>query len=187
MNTKTLFIISTILIQVTSARSQGTLTWQFDSTNFVVQPTDNILITGTVINSSDTPYVIPNGTAAFWTGDLYAHYNFSWLINDIVGETVPAQGTLQFDFGTLAPIGDYVQPGVYQPGGVYYPGGADQPSPGAIDLGAGLQYSDNAFVVTVVPEPSTMALLAAGGGMAGLLLRRRSLIRRCCLTNREAV
>lgn len=154
---------------VSTAQSQGTLSWQFDSTAFVVQPSDQILLTGTVSNPTDTPFIISSGASAFWTGDLSSAYNFTWSLQ-ITGQSVPANGTLQFDFGTLTPIGDYAQPGVYQPGGV------SQPSPAGIYFSAGAldyTYSANTFVVTVVPEPRTMALLTASIGLAGVLLKRR--------------
>jgi|ERR1039457_602563 hypothetical protein len=166
MRIKTLLLICTILAEATEAWSQGTLTWRFDSTEFIVRPTDQILITGTVTNSSDAPDLISADGSAFWTGELWPHYDFTWLVA-IAGDIVPAHGALQFDFGTLIPIGGNVQPGIYQSGS------------GAIGFDAidfQYQYSDNTFVVTVVPEPSTMALLAAGGGMIGFLLKRRSLI-----------
>lgn len=174
MSTKALLIVWTIFAGAALARSQSPLAWQFDNTDFVVQPTDSILLTGTITNASDAPYVIPfgpdpQGVSAFWTGNLNPNYTFSQQL-EILGDTVPAHGILQFDFGALTPTEGYAQPGEYQPGGV------DIPSAGAIDFGGGLQYSDNTFEVTVVPEPGIMAFLAAGGGMAGLLLKRRNLI-----------
>ena len=91
-------VIFAILSGASLARSQGTLSWQFDSTAFVVQPTDQILLTATVTNSSDAPYLIQNGGGgASFTGNLQFYYQVSWLLN-ISGKTVPADGTLQFDF-----------------------------------------------------------------------------------------
>src|SRR6185503_12439040 len=108
MSIKFLFVILTILSGDSLAHSQGTVSWQFDNTAFIVHPTDKILITGTVTNSSDTPFVFQGGGASF-TGDLQFYYQLSWLL-DLFGKTVPANGTLQFDFCTLLPIGGYVQP-----------------------------------------------------------------------------
>ena len=113
MNIKIMSVILAILSGASLARSQGTLSWQFDSTAFVVEPTDQILLTGTVVNSSDTPYLIqPGGEVASFTGDLQYYYQVSWLL-DFLGKTVPADGSLQFDFCTLIPIGGYVQPGIF--------------------------------------------------------------------------
>ncbi len=157
-------VIFAILSGASLARSQGTLSWQFDSTAFVVQPTDQILLTATVTNSSDAPYLIQNGGGgASFTGNLQFYYQVSWLLN-ISGKTVPADGTLQFDFCTLIPIGGYVQPGVYQ---------ADPISnPAAINFGVTLDRSlvpsQNYFQITVVPEPSIVCL--GGVGLAFMFM-----------------
>ena len=162
MNIKIMSVILAILSGASLARSQGTLSWQFDSTAFVVEPTDQILLTGTVVNSSDTPYLIqPGGEVASFTGDLQYYYQVSWLL-DFLGKTVPADGSLQFDFCTLIPIGGYVQPGIYQ---------ADPISnPADINFGGGLLPSQNFFQITVVPEPSTVCL--GGVGLACIFMLR---------------
>ena len=154
MSTKIISTIFAIFAGVCAARSQGTLSWRFDSTAFVVQPTDQILLTATVSNSSDTPYLIQGGGASF-TGDLQFHYEVSWLLN-VFGKTVPANGTLQFDFCTLLPIGGYVQPGIYV---------ADPVSnPATINFAGNNNEipSQNYFQITVVPEPSIMRLGGVG-------------------------
>jgi hypothetical protein len=157
MSIKILSLIFAIFSGVSAAWSQGTLSWQFDSTDFVVQPTDQILLTGTVSNSSDTPFLIQGGGASF-TGDLQFHYQVSWLLN-IFGETVPADGTLQFDFCTLTPIGGYVQPGIYQADPISNPAGINF---AGIDDISYLLPSQNYFQITVVPEPSTFCLAGVG-------------------------
>jgi hypothetical protein len=158
MSTKILPVTFAILSGVSAAWSQGALSWQFDSTDFVVQPTDQILLTGTVSNSSDTPFLIQGGGASF-TGDLQFYYQVSWLL-DIFGETVPAEGTLQFDFLTLTPIGGYVEPGIYQADPISNPAAINF---AGIDDIRYLLPAQNYFQITVVPEPSTFCL--AGGGL----------------------
>jgi hypothetical protein len=166
MSTKTLSVVLAILSGASLARSQGTLSWQFDSTAFVVQPTDQILLSGTVSNSSDTPYLIPGAGASF-TGDLQWDYEVSWLLA-LFGRTVPADGTLQFDFCTLKPIGGYVRPGVYV---------ADPISnPAFINFGGGPVYSQSFFQITVVPEPSIMRLGGVGFALPGVLRLRRKVV-----------
>jgi hypothetical protein len=163
ISVKLLSVVVTVVSGVAVARSQSTLTWKFDQTNFVVQPTEQILLTGTVTNSSDTPYFIQAGASSF-TGNLQDTYHFSWLLN-VYHQTVPADGVLHFKFGTLTPIGGYVKLGVYQ---------ADPVSnPAFINFAglSGLQYlnlSQNGFTITVVPEPSVICL--GGVGVAFLLM-----------------
>lgn len=156
-------VIFAILSGTSLARSQGTLSWQFDSTAFVVQPGDPILLTGTVTNSSDTPYLIPGGGASF-TGDLQFNYQVSWLLN-VYGKTVPADGTLQFNFCTLTPIGGYVQPGVYQADPVSNPAAINF---AGIPDNSYLLPSQNYFQITVVPEPSVVCL--GGVGLAFIFM-----------------
>ena len=157
MSIKLLSVIFAFLSGASVARSQGTLSWQFDSTDFVVQPTDQILLTGTVSNSSTAPFLIQGGGASF-TGDLQFHYEVSWLLN-ISGQTVPADGTLQFAFCTLIPIGGYVQPGVYQADPISNPAAINF---AGIDDISYLIPSQNYFQITVVPEPSTVNFGVAG-------------------------
>jgi hypothetical protein len=108
MSNHILSVIIATFSTICLARSQGKLSWQFDTTAFSVQPTDQILLTGTLSNSSDSPFVIQGGGARF-TGDLQWHYQVSWLF-DISGATVPADGTLQFDYCILTPIGGLCSP-----------------------------------------------------------------------------
>jgi hypothetical protein len=153
MSIKILLVVITIFSGASLARSQGTLSWQFDSTDYVVQPTDQILLTGTISNSSDTPFFI-QGAGASFTGDLQFHYQVSWQLA-LFGQTVPADGTLQFDFCTLLPIGGSVDPGVYVADPISNPAWLTLVG---TDTTESEIPSQNFFQITVVPEPSTTSL-----------------------------
>jgi hypothetical protein len=182
MNIKILLVVIAIFSGASLARSQGTLSWQFDSTDYVVQPTDQILLTGTISNSSDTPFFI-QGAGASFTGDLQFHYQVSWQLA-LFGQTVPADGTLQFDFCTLLPIGGSVDPGVYVADPISNPAWLTLVG---TDTTESEIPSQNFFQITVVPEPSTTSL-----GVVALIFisilrfwKRRVLdVRPCCLTSR---
>jgi hypothetical protein len=168
MSTHIWSVIIAIFSTISLARSQGTLSWQFDTTAFFVQPTDQILLTGTLSNSSDSPFVIQGGGARF-TGDLQWHYQVSWLF-DISGATVPADGTLQFDYCILTPIGGFVQPGVYSTDPISNPASI---FPWIDDIEYFLP-SQKYFQITVVPEPSIIRL----GGVGLLFLSALSAMKR---------
>jgi hypothetical protein len=168
MSNQILSVIIATFSTMCLARSQGTLSWQFDTTAFFVQPTDQILLTGTLSNSSDSPFVIQGGGARF-TGDLQWHYQVSWLF-DISGATVPADGTIQFDYCILTPIGGFVQPGVYSTDPISNPASI---FPWIDDIEYFLP-SQNYFQITVVPEPSIICL----GGVGLFLLSALSVMKR---------
>jgi hypothetical protein len=153
-----------LLIQAPWGWAQGTLAWWYDNTNYVVGPSDQILVTGTIANSSLDPYTIP-GAGANFSGDLQKVYDFTFLL-DLYGHTVPGHGVLQFPFGLLTPIKGYVQPGTYvaDPAWIGF-GGSGPISP------------ENNFHITVqAPEPSVPGLGGAGLMLFGAVQswRRRS-------------
>jgi len=151
MSTKIILVVLVLLTVTPVARSQGTLAWYFDTTEFVVQPTDQILLTCTVSNLSGQAYTI-FGWGSSFGGPLQYHYAFSPLI-DLDSKIVPGYGSLQFDYGTLTPIGGYVTPGTYyaDPARINF---SPIPSTG--------QLSENTFQITVVPEPTSLALTTIG-------------------------
>ena len=143
--------------------AQGTLYWQWDNAAYYVQPTDQILLTGTISNASDTPFLIVGAGASF-TGGSQAYYNFSYDFN-FYGKTVPANGTLEFDFGILTPIGGHV------PDGVYYSDSAFLNLSEDAITETGPIFPQNSFEIFVsVPEPSTIRLL---GVVLGSVLAQR--------------
>ncbi|MGA2557258.1 MAG: PEP-CTERM sorting domain-containing protein [Verrucomicrobiota bacterium] len=147
--------ISITFASLSAAWAQGTVAWCWNNTDVVVNPTDQILLTGTITNDSAQPYVIPAsaGAAAFW-GDLQPLYSVFWEI-DFYDKTVPANGTLFFNFGTLTPIAGAVEPGIY-PGNNAW-----------VDLtGLGGQSPLNTFEIAVVPEPNVIALFGLGTVLA---------------------
>ena len=94
-----------------------------------------------------------------FAGDLQKVYDFSFRLN-LFGRIVPGNGTLQFDFGTLTPIGGYVSPGTYQ---------AD-PARISFDEFDNPRESVNTFEITVIPEPSVNCL--GGVGLTVLFMLR---------------
>jgi hypothetical protein len=165
MNWRILLLFFVLLIQPFSAWAQGTLAWSYDNTDYLVHPSDQIVVTATVTNSSLDPYTI-SGYSANFSGDLQKLYDFTFLLN-LTGRTVPGQGVLHFDFGMLTPIGGYVAPGVYD---------AD---PAWIGFGVGPSplSPDNNFRITVeVPEPSVWNV----GGVGLLLFGALQLWRHSC-------
>ena len=156
MRTTVLAVALALCLEAPWAWAQGTIAWYFDNTNFVVLPSDQILVTATVTNLSATPFKF-DGIAGNFSGDLQKHYDFTPQ-QDLFGKTVPGYGALEFAFGTLTPVGGAV------PLGTYY---AD---PAAFNFGLGLQYSENTFDITVVPEPTLLGL--GGVGVAWLWTRR---------------
>jgi hypothetical protein len=168
MSTRIFSVIFAVFGTISLAYSQGTLSWRFDTTSFFVQPTDQILLTGTLSNSSDSPFVIQGGAARF-TGDLQRHYEVSWLLT-LFGQTVPAHGTLQFDYCNLTPIGGFVQPGVYSTDPISNPAFI-------FPLIDDIEYflpSQGYFQITVVPEPSITRL----GGVGLIFLFGLSVLKR---------
>jgi len=165
MNIKLLSWVSVILLNVSGAWAQGNLTWQFDNADFVVQPTDQILVTGTLANDSSQPYTITEGTGVGYSiAGLQSVYTFTWLL-DLTGDIIPPNSTLQFDLCTLTPIDGFVQPGVYQEPPIY------------INFSLySLQPSSNTFEVTVIPEASMINPLVVGLACLGIL----SLLKRAC-------
>jgi hypothetical protein len=137
MKAKILSIMFALLVHTPFTWAISTLSWSFDQTSFIVLPSDQIVVTATVRNSSDQPYTIPGSPASF-SGDLQKLYDFLWL-GDLFNQTVPANGELQFTFGTLTPIGGCVPPGTYFADPAYY------------RFGDGFQLSENTFQITVLP------------------------------------
>jgi hypothetical protein len=165
MSARVFWLILTVLgVAPFAAKSQ--LYWQFDTTEFVVQPTDSILITATITNSSNTPYLIQNYGAAFG-GSLQSQYQISFLLN-LAFKTVPAYGTLDFNFCELTPIGGQAAAGVYY--------SAPPPDEPILNVGLGSMPSQNSVQITVVPEPATVFL--AGVGLAFLSIFRLRILAR---------
>ena len=161
-----------LLAATPSVWSQNTpLRWWFDSTTFVVQPSDEIHVTATLTNTSSQPFTFMGAGSSF-TGDLQTLYDFKIPSDGFLapaepgqsGETtVPAHSSLDFSFGDLIPIGGYAPVGTY----------AADPALLQFDFAAP-QAPENTFRIEVVPEPSI--LLLGGVGLAwlvGILLKRK--------------
>jgi hypothetical protein len=154
MNVRIFFAISILITGAVAVDAQGTLSWQYDTTSYVVSPTDTITVSATVFSSSDTPYLIKGGGESY-TGSSQYFYGVTWL-DFLGGETVPAHGTLHFNFIKLSPIGGYVQPGVYNSDSAFI-------NFAGIDDVSAVVYPQNSFQITVaVPEPSTAPLAGVG-------------------------
>jgi hypothetical protein len=138
MKAKILSIMFALLVHTPFTWAISTLSWSFDQTSFIVLPSDQIVVTATVRNSSDQPYTIPV-SHAFFAGELQKLYDFVWMGDELFMQTIPANGEIQFTFGTLTPIGGCVPPGTYF---------AD---PAYVGFGGGFQLSENTFQITVLP------------------------------------
>ena len=73
MSTRVVSVIFALLVVTPVARSQGAFEWYFDTTEFIVQSTDQILLTCTLTNHSDQ-YFIPVGGTARFSGPLQNFY-----------------------------------------------------------------------------------------------------------------
>lgn len=145
----------------TAAWSQTSLEWYFDNTHFLVSPSDQVVLSATVTNTSLQPVALTFWGATF-AGDLQSRYSLTWVLNLPV-QIVSAHGTVPFILGTLAPIGSFVPPGTYHadPAWIYFEPNIPQ-------------YSANSFQIEVVPEPSVWALLTGGVLITSFIRRTRS-------------
>jgi hypothetical protein len=159
MNAKILSVMFALLVHTPFTWAISTLSWSFDQTDFIVLSSDQIVVTATVRNSSDQPYTIP-GVGGSFGGLLQTHYDFTFMVGELSNQTVPANGDLQFTFGTLTPLGGCVAPGTYF---------AD---PAALNFGTGLLPSENTFQITVLPTGCTPYVppLVPDTGSGALLL-----------------
>jgi hypothetical protein len=160
-------LLSLVLLTATPAAwSQDTpLRWWFDSTRFVVQPSDEIHVTATLTNTSSEPITIL-GVGRSFTGDLQKLYDFKVVLDLPPMTVVPAHSTLDFGFGDLIPIGGHVPVGTFD---------AD-PALLQFAIFAAPQPPENTFQIEVVPEPSVLLLSGVGSALlVGVrLLKRKS-------------
>jgi hypothetical protein len=152
MNARIYSIIIALLIEAPVAWSQGTLAWHFNSTSFVAQSTDPIPLAATITNASDMPYVIDLVGSGIGGSEIVNFFDVDWNTG-LHGETVPAYGTLLFNYGTLLPWGGYVPPGTYH------------------ETFADLWFSSvdtiflpsqNTFQILIIPEPTPIVLTVVG-------------------------
>jgi len=153
-------------IAASSTFSQGNLAWYFNNEHYTVTPSETIQVFATVTNSFEVPITI-GGYSGSFSGELQKSYKYTFNPYEMLG-TVPAMGVRSFEFGVLTPVGGFVSPGKYYSDPAWY------------DFGLGIQGSDNAFDIVVVPEPTVLEF--AGIGMA--VSSGRWVLRRYLLTSR---
>ncbi len=109
-------VLGVIQVSAPSAASAETIwAWSFNETNFVVGPTDSIVLQATVFNSPlSTEPIMKIGGGSF-TGDLQAIYDFEFGSNaQFLGLSLAPGDDFSFVLGTLTPIGGSVPIGTYQ-------------------------------------------------------------------------
>ncbi|MCC6233952.1 MAG: hypothetical protein IT580_15005 [Verrucomicrobiales bacterium] len=156
-------IVASVMVLASAATAEASLLWSFDPAMRTVGPRESILMTATLENTSDTPVFIDSGPASF-TGDFQKIYDWTPILN-LFGRTIPANGSLDFDFGLLTPVGGVVEPGTY----------VSDPAYLFINGSAPIE-AQTRFTVQVVPDtdPSTLCLLAlACSGPVWLARRAR--------------
>lgn len=148
--------------------------WSFDETEFVIGPSESIVIEATIYNdASSTMDMSILGVGASFTGDLQKTFDFTFGPTgddvdfgiDFVGLTIPPGGAVPFVFGILTPIDGLA------PVGEYF---AD---PASLSLNVNGVFSDprfstNTFTVKVVPEPSLILQMALGALASARFWRR---------------
>jgi hypothetical protein len=158
-------IVAIIQLSTPSTASADTIwAWSFNETNFVVGPTDSIVLQATVSNSPlSTEPIMRIGGGSF-TGDLQATYDFEFgPITPFLGLSLNPGDDFSFVLGTLRPIGGSVPVGTY-------------PFCCEAHLEFGSVSSStslpplNTFQIEVVPEPPTWAL--CGIGVVAFVSRR---------------
>jgi hypothetical protein len=150
-------VLSFIQLTAPSTASADTIWWwSFNETNFVVGPTDSIVVRATVFNSPlSTEPIMKIGGGSF-TGDLQAVYHFEWGSNDpFLGLSLNPGDEFSFILGTLTPIGRSVPIGTY-------PFCCEAHLEFGSASSSTSQPPINTFEIQVVPEPPTWAMWAVG-------------------------
>ena len=150
-------IVALVMVLASAATAEASLLWSFDPAMRTVGPRESM-------NTGVSEVFIDSGPASF-TGDFQKIYDFTPILN-LFGRTIPANGSLDFDFGLLTPVGGVVEPGTY----------VSDPAYLFINGSAPIE-AQTRFTVQVVPDtdPSTLCLLAlACSGPVWLARRARS-------------
>lgn len=145
-----------------AARAVVIWSWSFDQTEYVVGPSDSIIVHATLLNDPSSTEALQQieGVSAFFTGDLQKTYGFTFgptgdsseFSTQFFSVDLAPGETFSFVWGILTPIGGAVAPGIY----------AADPASLGLDLpGADLAQMEptNTFRVRVVPEPPAVILL----------------------------
>lgn len=174
-------LLLSMLAMPSVSRASLVWSWSFDQSEYVVLPTDTILVLATLTNSSSSTEDLQDviGVGASFSGDLHKTYNstggptgnttdFSLQFFGIdlsPGESHP------FVFAILTPIKP-VNPGLYPADPAFI--GLNMPSTGYV-----FHYSTNTFEIRVVPEPRGDILFGVGLAFAIAYLRLRGEKRHC--------
>lgn len=147
-----------LAVNLPPCRAQGFLDWHwsFDQANYIVGPSDSILLKATIFVRPESPAPLTGPIVVNFQGSLFALYDFDCGFcreTRFGGANIPPGGSLPFTFGTLAPK-SLIAPGAYR----NFP---DQPLIEFQALGT-RRISDSPLVIQVVPEPSTLALTFCG-------------------------
>lgn len=151
--------------------------WSFDRTRYSVEPTDSIVVKGTVFNAPTSSVdLLIDGVGASFGGDLQKTYRFTFgptgnsseFSLQFLGQHILPDTAFPFVFGILTPRGGAAPLGTYP---------ADPAFIGFQLAGIGyeIRYATNTFDV-VVPDASLPGLVAIGLG--AVLRRRYPMIRR---------
>jgi hypothetical protein len=108
-------VLASIQLSAPSTASAETMWWwSFNETNFVVGPTDSVVLQATVFNSPlSTEPIMRIGGGSF-TGDLQATYDFEWgPYPPFLGLSIEPGDQFSFLLGTLRPIGGSVPIGTH--------------------------------------------------------------------------
>jgi hypothetical protein len=174
------------LVTVPLARAVTIWSWSFDQTEYVVGPTDTILIRATLFNDASSTGSIISDAGGSFTGDLQKTYTFTPATSlpqyseQFFFMNVPPGGSFPFVLGLLTPIGGAAPIGYQATCCNQFPQVINeahlnfQPSDGP----ATSEPPSNGFSLLVVgelqevPEPATLFLV--GTGLLSLATRGRS-------------
>jgi len=149
-----------------TASADAIWSWSFDETQFIVGPTDSIVLHATLFNSPLSTEPLTERDGASFTGDLQKIYDFEWGSDaQYFGLNVEPGDSFSFVLGTLTPIGGSVPTGTY-------------PFCCEAHLGFGSVSSSaflpplNTFEIQVVPVPEPPIWELCGVGLLPFVWRR---------------
>jgi hypothetical protein len=156
-----LVLVSILLLAPLAARAAIIWSWSFDQTEYVVGPSDSIIVHATLLNDlSSTENLQIEGAGANFGGDLQKIYDFTFgptgnsseFSTQFFGVDLAPGETSSFVWGILTPIGA-VAPGIYPADPAIL--GLQLPSIGVVEM----EPSNTFLVRVVVPEPPAVVLL----------------------------